>query len=109
MAWQQERLTLFAEVLGHVHAHERAANLRGQRYNLQHRSQSHARGKASSLQKQNPHEGHAAYIGGRSEVSLAALTARRADLGIILHSIAACRCLKQVLLIQVLSAAFAGA
>jgi hypothetical protein len=52
MAWQQERLTLFAELLGHVHAHERAANLRGQRYNLQRRSQSHARGKASSLQKQ---------------------------------------------------------
>ena len=55
------------------------------------------------------HEGHAAYIGGRSEVSLAALTARRADLGIILHSIAACRCLKQVLLMRVLSAAFGGA
>jgi len=42
-------------------------------------------------------------------VSLAALTARRADLGIILHSIAACRCLKQVLLWRLLSAAFGGA
>ncbi len=42
-------------------------------------------------------EGQTTYIGGCGEVSLAALTARRADLGIILHSIAACRCLKQVL------------
>jgi hypothetical protein len=30
-------------------------------------------------------------------VGLAALTARRADLGVIFHSIAACRCLKQVI------------
>ena len=52
---------------------------------------------ANKTAKEDARKGMSAYVGGRGEMSLAALTARRADLGIILHSIAACRCLKQVL------------